>query len=131
DTLATVAQGGADAIGAGVAAADDNHIFPLGGDIASVGMVAVEQALGVGVQELHGEIDAVQLPSFGAGKEVVRFGCPAAENDGIVLVQEFVRGVVLADFATGDERNPFGAHQVDPALNNSLVQLHVRNAVLK
>ena len=45
--LAAVPQRRADAVGAGVAAADDDDVLALGRDVLAVGEVAVEQALGV------------------------------------------------------------------------------------
>ena len=52
---AAMAERGADAVGAGVAAADDHDVLAGGGDR---GLGAVEQRLGVGGEELHGEVDA-------------------------------------------------------------------------
>src|SRR5262249_10535858 len=37
--------------------------------------------------------------------------------------------VVFADFAFGDEFDPFGGHEIDAALDDALVELHVGNAV--
>jgi hypothetical protein len=52
-----VADGGAHAVGAGVATADDDDIFAFGGDEVAVGAL-VENCFGVGTQEVHCEVDA-------------------------------------------------------------------------
>lgn len=51
-----MADGGSDAVGAGVSSADDDHLLPFGRDVLSIIEIAIEQALGVGVEELHGKV---------------------------------------------------------------------------
>ncbi len=58
EALAAVTQRGADAVGAGVAAADHDDALVPRVDELPVLEVAVEQALGVRGQELHREMDA-------------------------------------------------------------------------
>jgi hypothetical protein len=55
-----VANGGANAVCAGVAAADDHHILTGSGDVV-VAHLAVQHRPGVLRQELHGKVDALQL----------------------------------------------------------------------
>ena len=62
DAAAAVADGSSDAVGTRVTATDDDHFLPLGGDVFAVFQVAVQQALRVCMQELHGEVDPGQLP---------------------------------------------------------------------
>src|SRR5205814_1749877 len=78
---ATVTHGGADTVRARVAAADHNHVLAVGGYVLAVGVVAVEQALGVGVQELHREMNAAQVPAFNG--QIARQRSPAAKHDGV------------------------------------------------
>ncbi len=128
EALAAVAHGGADAVGAGVAAADDDDVLALGGDESAVGVVRVEQAFGVGVQKLHGEMDALELAAL--DRQIARLGRAAAEDDGVEVAAQFVGGIVDADFAVGDELDPFGFHQLDAAQDDVLlVELHVGDAV--
>ncbi len=82
-------HGGADAVGAGVAAADDDDVLALGGDEVAV-VVAVEQALGVGVQKLHGEMDALEIAAFDG--QIARLGRAGAEDDGVEFPQQFSAG---------------------------------------
>ena len=67
-----MAHRGADAVGAGVAAADDDDVLALGGDEIAV-LVPVEQRLGVGGEKLHREVDALEgaRPSMGRSRGLV------------------------------------------------------------
>ena len=58
-------------------------------------LVAVEQGLGVGAQEFHGEMDAVTGcgPSTG---QIAGLGRAGAEDDGVEFAQEAVRRVICA-----------------------------------
>ena len=62
--LAAVAHRGADAVGAGVAAADDDDVLVLGARCSGRPCARVEQALGVRGQELHREVDALELAAL-------------------------------------------------------------------
>ena len=73
----------ADAVGAGVAAADDDDVLVLRRDVLAVGVLAVEQALGVGVQELHREVDALEVAAL--DRQIARLGRAAAQDDGVEL----------------------------------------------
>ena len=118
---------GADAVIAGIAAADNNDMLALGGDVLAVGQVGVQQALGVRTQEVYGEVDAVGVASRIV--QVARIGCAAAQNHGIIAVQQLLCRNRVADVGVGDEGHAFLLHQVDAAVNVLLFQLHVRNAV--
>ena len=91
--------------------------------------IAVEQALGVGVQKLHREMDALEIPPLRFGEEVVRLRGTAAEDHGVEVALELLGRVGLADFAVDDELDPLGGQQVHAALDNGLVELHVGDAV--
>src|SRR5207249_661416 len=60
EAFAAVAHRGADAVGASVAAADDHDVLALGGNEIAV-LVAVQQAAGVGGEELHREMNAFEV----------------------------------------------------------------------
>ena len=119
----------ADAVGAGVAAADHDHVLALGGNVSAVLVAAVQQALGVGVQELHGEMDALEVSALRFGEEIVRVGGAAGQHDGVELLAQLFGRVVLADLAVDDELDAFRGHQIDAALDDALVELHVGDAV--
>ena len=105
-------QRGAEAVGAGVAAADDDDVLALRGDLAgtaSPGSRPVRRR-----QELHGLEDAAELaPGDG---EVARHGRPHGEDDGVVPVTQLSPGDVLADVHTGAEPRALRAHLLQPAV---------------
>ena len=74
---------GAQAIGAGVAAADDDDVLVAGRDeLAVVDRVAGHAPVLHG-QELHGEVDALELAAF--DRQVARLGRAAAQADRVEL----------------------------------------------
>ena len=90
DALGALAMAGAEAVGAGVAAADDDDALAGGEDepaahVAGVVFgVALVAAILLG-QELHGEVNALELAA-GNG-QVARMLGAAAEQDGVVVVR--------------------------------------------
>ena len=87
----TVAHRRADAVGASVAAADDHHLLPRSAHVLAILQPAVQQALGVGVQELHRKVHAAQVAALdrqvarlcGAGGQHHRvMGVPASARRG-------------------------------------------------
>ena len=124
--LAVVPHGGADAVGAGVAAADDDDVLALGGNEGAV-LDAVQEAFGVGVEELHREMNALEVAAFDG--QIARLGRAGAEDDGVEFAEQIVRRIILADFGVGAERDAFRGHLIDAALHQGLVQLHIRDAV--
>ena len=74
-------MGGADAVGAGVAAADDEDVLAAGGDAVGGGDVdAGEDAVLLG-EELEGEVDAAEVAAGDA--EVAGGGGAGGEDDGV------------------------------------------------
>ena len=122
-----MAQRGADAVGAGVAAADDDDVLALGVDEAAV-RVLVENGLGVGGEELHREMDALELAAFDG--QIARLGGAGAEDDGVEVLEQLFGGDVFADLGVADELDAFVFEQLDAAQDDFLlVELHVRDAV--
>ena len=101
----------------------------VGADELAVLVLGVEQALGVGVQELHGEMDA--LADRGPRPaEVARLGGPAAQDDGVELPPQLLgREVLRRPRSSVTKWMPSAVEQIDAALNDALVELHVGNAV--
>ena len=52
-------------------------------------LLAVQQAVGVGVQELHGEMDALEVAAFDG--QIARLGRAGAEDDGVEFLEELLR----------------------------------------
>ena len=86
--------------------------------------------LGVGQEEIHGEVDAFQLAARGVADEVVGLGGAGADHHRVELPLQVVGGHVLADLHPGDELDALGLHLVEtPPDDLFLVELHVGNAV--
>jgi hypothetical protein len=124
---AAVANGGADAVCARVAAADDHHILTSSGDVV-VSHLAVQHRLGVLGQELHGEVDALQIAAFDG--QVAGTGGAGAEDHRVEVLHQGFGGYVFAHFGVADEGDALGFQHVQPPLDDFLlVQLHVGDAV--
>src|SRR5688572_16624335 len=95
-----MAHGGADAISAGVGAANDDDVFAVGGDVIAI-FVTVEQGLRVRVEKLHGKMNSLEVAAFDG--QVARLGGAGAEDNGVKLFEEFVGGKVHAHFGVVDE----------------------------
>lgn len=80
--------------------------------------VAVQQRLGVGMQELHGKVNARQLPS--GHRQVTWLGRPQGQDDCVVLAAQSLNGelAVHADVRVGHEIDALLLHQVHAALHN-------------
>ena len=101
--LAPVSKRGADAIHPRVAAADHHHLLPLGVDVVPVLEVRVEKALGVGVQEIHGEVHPVEVSAVHGQIPWLRRA--ARQHDGVRRVSQLGDGRVslLSDVRVDDE----------------------------
>src|SRR5579871_358138 len=127
--LAAMTQRSAYAVRSRVAAADHDHILVLGRDVLSIRVLGVQQALRIGVQKLHGKMNALEVAAFSLGKEVVGPGGTAAQYHSIEFLAELLGRIIFADLAVRDKGDPFGRHQIDAALDHTLVELHVGYAV--
>ena len=58
-----MAHGGADTIGPGIAAADDNDVFAFGRNKVAI-LMLVEKSASVVSEEFHGEMDSLELAAF-------------------------------------------------------------------
>src|SRR5687768_16796220 len=118
---------GADAVAAGIATADDDDVFALGIDELAIAMIAVEQALSVGGEELHRKVDAFELAA--RDWQIARLGRAGREQQGVVIVDELLRIDVLANIRAGHELDPFLAEDVHAALDDAFIELHVGDAI--
>src|ERR1022692_1727442 len=110
-----LAVGGAQTIGSGIAAADDDDALALGGH----GRRASE--------ELHGEVDAVQLAA--GDREIAGLLGAAGEQDGVVAAAQIFDRNVAADVGIGDELDALGAHLLETPVDEVLFHLEIRDAV--
>ena len=127
DALAAVAHRGADAVGAGVAATDHDHILAECMDRGVIG-AAVEDGLRVAAEKLHRVVHALQVAAL--DRQVARLGRPGADDGGVVFFQEDLRLDIFADGGVADEFDAGVFHQLDAAEDDFLfVQLHVGDAI--
>ena len=61
--------------------------------------------------------------------QVAGLFCAAAQHYGIKICQQLLGGHGTAHIHAGAELNTLGLHQLDPAFDDRLVQLHVGDAV--
>ena len=149
DALAALAMGGADAVGAGVAAADYQYIFSFGSNALVLRELhAGEDAVLLG-EEFEGEVYALE---FATGSlEVAGHRRAGGDDDGkptpipsrgegrLVtqsLVEFLDRKVIKPSLPRGEleggtvsELNPLLLHQLDAAVNNRLVELEIGDTV--
>src|SRR5262249_6126997 len=125
--LASGPHGSADAIGAGITAADDHNIFAFGRNEISVAM-PIQQGTRVGGQKVHREVNAFEVAPV--NRKIARFGCAGAENGGIEFFEKLFRRIIFSDLGIGKESDPFSFHLLDAAEDDLLfIELHVRNAI--
>ncbi len=67
----------ADAVSAGVAAADHDDVLALRVDVVPIFEIAVLQTLGIGGKTIHCEMDSVQLPP--RNRDITRPGRPGSQ----------------------------------------------------
>ncbi len=128
--LAAMSQRRADAVGSGITTTDHDHVFIFGTDVVAIGMLRVQQALGVLSEELHRHVDAAQIAARGLGEEVIGLRRSDTQDDRIEVAHELLRRQCFADLCACNEFYTFGDEQVDSTLHNFLlVELHVGDAV--
>ena len=117
---------GAEAIGAGVAAADDDDVPVARAD--RLDLVALARAV-LGRQIVHREMNARQLATGHA--QVARHGRSARQHDSIEIALQLPRIAVHTDVTPGLEDDAFLAHQRQPALQPPFFELECRDAIAK
>ena len=115
----------AQAVGARVAAPDDDHAFARGQDLV-LHAVAGPHAVLLG-QVFHGEVNAFQLAS--GHFQVARAFGSSGQQDGIELLPQVLSRHVVAHVRVGLELDAFQLHLVEPAVDRVLLELEVRNPV--
>ena len=83
-----MSEGGADAVVAGVTSSDDDDITILGREAGLVDVISHLLLLPC-LEELHSEVDALQLPS--GDRQVARPRGSRAEDRGVVLSQKLLQ----------------------------------------
>lgn len=101
DRLGAVTHGSSNTVVTSVATSDDDDILALCADVGAVSEFGIEEGLGVELEELHSEVDAVDIA---VGNLEVSRPCSASSKDyGVVLSAQLVSIDVHTDVGIGDE----------------------------
>jgi len=128
--LATLAMRRAQAVGAGVAAADDDDVLVLGGDGRLTVLVGhrIAELHAVGPrQELHGLVDAVEFAA--RDRQVTPCGGTTREHHGVVVQPQLGHGDVDADVDVRTELRALGRHLLQTTVDVALLHLELWDAV--
>ena len=117
----------AQAVGAGVAAADDDDVLVFGGDELPFWDLVPFVAAVLKRKELHREVDAGQLAS--RHPQVARRRGAAGEHDGVERVAHLADGHVDTDVATGAKRDALFLQNGEAAVQEPLLHLELGNPV--
>src|SRR5215472_13620402 len=117
----------AQAVRAGIAAAEDDYAFAGRGDLGRRIEGVAEVAFVLLRQEVHGEMDPLELAP--RNRQIARLGRAHRQYDCIVLRAHLVGVDVETDAAVGDDLEPFGFHLLDAAIDDPLFKLEIGNTV--
>src|SRR5690606_22553052 len=121
-----LAVGGADAVAAGVAAADHDHVLARRRQRAARGgahFVVARVALVLLGQEFHRQPHARKLGARNV--ELARLLRAAGQHDRVEILLQRAERNLDADFAVGAELDPFGLHLHRTAVDEVLLHLEV------
>ena len=123
NAFTALADAGAHAVVARVAAPYDDHILALCRGTVS----PIQQGTGCPCQEVHCKPDVHSRPTWYV--QISGLGRAAAENHRVKLFSQLLLTHVPARVHTGAEGYPLRRHQIQPPLDHRLFQLHVGDAV--
>ena len=106
---------------------DDQNIFTFCKFIWNFGKVRIQQRFCYLSQEIYCEIDSFCIPS--RNFDVSWIGCSAGKDDAVELFQKFFCFDLLSYVYICNEFNSLFFHKMNSSVNNSFVQLHVRDTV--
>jgi hypothetical protein len=126
DALGALPFSGAEAVGAGVAAAEDDDVLALGVDEFLIDgptqrpLVALREVI-------HREVDALQLaPGDG---QIARLGRAAGQHDRVKIPPQVFNLHIETDVGVDDEFDALGFHELHAALDDALLELELGDAV--
>ena len=130
DALGTLPERRADAVGARVAAADDDDVLVLRRNLFRLGLLRLARYAAVLLrQEIHRVVEAVEVAPRRFGEEVERLFGADREQHGVVLAFEFFRRKILADVDAAMEGHALGFHLLDAPRDDGLFHLEIGNAI--
>ena len=120
-----MAVAGAEAVRAGIAAADDDDAFSGGANLIR-DRVARDDFILLR-QELHREVNALELAA--GDVQVARGFRAAGQHQGVEFLAQILRGDVSAHVRVRLELHALGHHLFEAAVDDALFQFEIRNAV--
>jgi hypothetical protein len=134
-----LADGGTDAVITGISTSSNGNALGFGIDEVAIGVIRVQQRLGVGRQKVHGKVHTIGVTARDV--QITGHGRARADDDCIVLSLDVCSIDVDAYVRVWHEANTFSSVNVDTALQQSsgsakssaktrhspLVELHVGN----
>ena len=116
---------GAEAVRAGVAAAEDDHVLSGGVDLV---LHRLPRHHAVGRDEVvHREVHALELAA--RDRQVTRDGGAGGDHHGVVPAAQLLPGHVGTDGDAGPEAGAFGLHLLQPAVHVLFFHLEIGDAV--
>src|SRR3974390_2183606 len=122
-----LADRGADAVGAGVPAADHDYLFAGSEDRLDLTERLVAEATVLLRQEVHGEMDSLEFAS--GHRQVARLLRPAGQHHSVVLLYKLIRWYIDTDVSVVVKGHALRLHLLDAPIDVNLLHLEVRDAV--
>ena len=117
----------ADAVRAGIAAANDDDVLAAGEDRLPLRLRFPAHAPVLLRQEIHGEMDALELAP--GDRQIARLFRATGKHQRIVVLEQPLGGHVHADMGAAMERDPFRLHLLHAPVNVVFLHLEIGNAV--
>ena len=118
---------GPQAVGPGVASADDDRALSRGGDELVVGDGVPRGSLVLEGEVFHGKMDPLQLAARDG--QVAGLRGPARQNHGAEFLPQLFDGNVGPNVAVGPENDAALFHEAEPPVQDPLLQLEFGDAV--
>ena len=124
-----MADGCSDTVVSCIASSDHDDTLSFRGNVRSVLQLHVirPECLCRRLKEVHGKVDAFRVSS--RRFDISRIRCAAGEDNPVKFFEDFRRFDVFSDIASGPELNAFLFQDRHLAVNDLLLQLHVRDSV--
>ena len=125
DGQAALADGGSHTVIAGITAAHNHHVLSLRCD--GEAFCLPNYLFGSCCQKIHCKVNALGI----CAGHVEAAGCfgAAAEDNRVKLLLQLLRGNIHTHIGVDPERYPLRLHELHPAGDHALVQLHIGDAV--
>ena len=123
----TKTDGGSHTVITGISTADDQNIFALCKLIWKFCKICIQKTFCYLLQEIHCKVNSLGISS--RNLDISRMRSSAAEKDTVIILQKLFSSDVNTNIDIGNKFHAFLFHQLQSAVNDLFLQLHVRNAV--